>query len=68
MTTETKDFLLLRIAALEARNEELEHTNYQLSKKNERLTERLNFLNKVHKPMNIKVKAFELPINEVMKP
>jgi ribosomal protein L9 len=67
MTESTKDFLLLRIAALEARNEELEHLNYQLSKKNERLAERLNFLNKVHKPMNVKVKAFELPINEVMK-
>jgi cell division protein FtsB len=68
MTTETKDYLLLRIAALEARNEQLERNLYQLSKKNERLTERVNFLNKVHKPMNIKVKAFELPINEVMKP
>jgi hypothetical protein len=68
MTQETKNFLMLRIKALEERVNELEHDNYRLSEKNKAQAESLKWLRKVHRVQEIKVNAFELPINEVMKP
>jgi hypothetical protein len=66
MTESTKDFLLLRIKALEERVNELEHENYRLSEKNKAQSESLKWLRKVHRVHEIKVKDFEMPIDSVM--
>jgi hypothetical protein len=64
--TELTEFLLLRIKALEERVNELEHENYRLSEKNKAQAESLKWLRKVHRPLEIRVKDFELPIDSVM--
>jgi hypothetical protein len=64
--TQTTEFLMLRVKALESRVNELEHENYRLSEKNKAQAESLKWLRKVHRVHEIKVKDFELPIESVM--
>jgi hypothetical protein len=65
--TQTTEFLMLRVKALEERVNELEHENYRLSEKNKAQAESLKWLRKVHRVHEIKVKDFELPIDSVMQ-
>jgi hypothetical protein len=64
--TQTTEFLMLRVKALEERVNELEHDNFRLSEKNKAQAESLKWLRKVHRVHEIKVKDFELPIDSVM--
>ena len=64
--TQTTEFLMLRVKALEERVNELEHENYRLSVKNKAQAESLKWLRKVHRPLEIRVKDFEMPIESVM--
>jgi len=70
---DTPDFLIQqnewykdKAKALEERVNELEHENFRLSEKNKAQAESLKWLRKVHRPLEIKVKDFELPIDSVM--
>jgi hypothetical protein len=65
--TQTTEFLMLRVKALEERVNELEHENYRLSEKNKTQAESLKWLRKVHRVHEIKVKDFEMPIDSVMQ-
>jgi predicted nuclease with TOPRIM domain len=64
--TQTTEFLMLRVKALEERVNELEHENYRLSEKYKSASESLKWLRKVHRPLEIRVKDFEMPIESVM--